>query len=62
MLTCRRWLPSLVVLPGPSYLVPPAEAAELSRSGFEIRTLAGAGHTLHRNDFECFVAVLDGWL
>ncbi|RKE19020.1 alpha/beta fold hydrolase [Streptomyces sp. TLI_171] len=55
-------VPSLVQLADPSLLVTPAEAAELGRRGFEVRTVRGAGHCLHRDDPAGFLAALDGWI
>ncbi|MFI9583783.1 hypothetical protein ACIHCQ_18485 [Streptomyces sp. NPDC052236] len=54
--------PSLVTLAGPSHLISPADAAELARRGFEVRTVRGAGHTIHRDDFDGFMTSLDGWI
>lgn len=53
---------SLVTLADPSHLVPPEAAADLVARGFEVRTVEGAGHTVQRDDFEGFMAALDGWL
>ncbi|MGW2705889.1 alpha/beta fold hydrolase [Streptomyces sp. NPDC001340] len=58
----RPVVPSLVMLADPSRLVSPEAARELARRGFEIRTVPGAGHTLHRDDFEGFMSALDGWM
>ncbi|MFB6983508.1 alpha/beta fold hydrolase [Streptomyces scopuliridis] len=55
-------VPSLVQLAGTSVMISPANAAELERRGFQVRTVAGAGHTIHRDDFEGFMASLDGWI
>ncbi|WP_084961716.1 alpha/beta fold hydrolase [Thermoactinospora rubra] len=55
-------VPSLVQLAEPSFLVPPAFAAELEQKGFEVRVVAGAEHTIHRHLFEDFMAGLDGWI
>ncbi|MFF8594466.1 alpha/beta fold hydrolase [Streptomyces sp. NPDC015220] len=55
-------VPSLVLLPGPSERIPPAEAAALSRSGWHLRTVDGAGHTVHRDDPAGFLRALRGWL
>ncbi|WP_055591450.1 alpha/beta fold hydrolase [Streptacidiphilus griseoplanus] len=58
----RPVVPSLVQLADPSFLVGPRDAAELRLRGFEVRTVAGAGHTIHRDDFDGFVSSLDGWI
>lgn len=54
-------VPSLVQVADPSLLVPDGLKEELTRRGFEVRTVKGAGHTIHRDDFEGFMASLDGW-
>lgn len=58
----RAVVPSLVTTADPSPLVPPADAAELRSRGFEVRTVEGAGHTAHRDDFDAFMAALEGWV
>lgn len=58
----RPIVPSLVLLADPSELVPPAHAERLRAAGFEVRVVPGAGHSIHRDDYEGFVAGLDGWL
>ncbi|MBW5424108.1 alpha/beta fold hydrolase [Streptomyces sp. BG9H] len=55
-------VPSLVQVADPSFLVDEAMKEELVRRGFEVRTVKGAGHTIHRDDFEAFMASLEGWL
>ncbi|MFF3014474.1 alpha/beta fold hydrolase [Streptomyces sp. NPDC057939] len=55
-------VPSLVQLADPSFLIPPERAALLAERGFEVRSVAGAGHTIHRDDFEGFMASLEGWI
>ena len=58
----RPLVPSLVLTADPSSLVSPGMKDELTRRGFEVRTVRGAGHTLHRDDFDGFLAALDGWI
>ena len=58
----RPVVPSLVQLADPSDLVPPELAERLREAGFEVRVVPGAGHSIHRDDYEGFVASLDGWL
>ncbi|WP_094222116.1 alpha/beta fold hydrolase [Streptomyces diastatochromogenes] len=58
----RPVVPSLVMLADSSRLVSPEAAGELRQSGFEVRTVPGAGHTLYRDDFEGFMSALDGWI
>lgn len=55
-------VPSLVQLADPSFLVGPMDAERLRERGFEVRTVQGAGHTIHRDDFEGFMTSLDGWI
>ena len=55
-------VPSLVQLADPSSLVPPAAAEQLRERGFEVVTVAGAGHCIHRDDLAGFFASLDGWI
>ncbi|GGJ27170.1 alpha/beta fold hydrolase [Streptomyces brasiliensis] len=58
----RPLVPSLVLVADPSSLVSPGMKDELTRRGFEVRTVRGAGHTLHRDDFDGFLGALDGWI
>jgi pimeloyl-ACP methyl ester carboxylesterase len=58
----RAVVPSLLQLADPSELVPPDRAEELRRAGFEVRVVPGAGHSIHRDDYEGFLASLDGWI
>ncbi|MFC8131675.1 alpha/beta fold hydrolase [Streptomyces sp. NPDC057302] len=55
-------VPSLVQVADPSFLVADALKGELERRGFEVRTVKGAGHTIHRDDFDAFMGSLDGWV
>ncbi|MFF3349304.1 alpha/beta fold hydrolase [Streptomyces sp. NPDC002779] len=55
-------VPSLVLLAGPSERIPPAPAAALRRRGWHVRTVDGAGHTVHRDDPAGFLRALHGWL
>lgn len=55
-------VPSLMVLSENSVLVPPETAERLRQRGFEVRVVAGAGHTVNRDDFAGFLGALDGWL
>ncbi|MFJ5232149.1 alpha/beta fold hydrolase [Kitasatospora sp. NPDC088391] len=55
-------VPSLVQLADPSQLVTSEEAAELRRRGYTVRTVPGAGHCIHRDDPDGFLASLDGWV
>ncbi|HEX4215920.1 MAG TPA: alpha/beta hydrolase [Candidatus Dormibacteraeota bacterium] len=58
----RAVVPSLVLLADPSQLIPPERAEELRRRGFEVRTVAGTGHSIHRDDLDGFLAAMDGWI
>ncbi|MEV0255129.1 alpha/beta hydrolase [Streptomyces sp. NPDC050732] len=55
-------VPSLVQVADPSPVVGDPLKEELARRGFEVRTVRGAGHTMHRDDFDAFMASLDGWI
>jgi pimeloyl-ACP methyl ester carboxylesterase len=55
-------VPSLVLLADPSQLVPPPAAERLRAAGFEVRVVPGAGHSIHRDDYEAFVTSLTGWI
>lgn len=58
----RPVVPSLVTIADPSPMVSPEDAVELRSRGFEVRTVEGAGHTAHRDDFDAFMAALKGWI
>ncbi|MFI9049815.1 alpha/beta fold hydrolase [Streptomyces sp. NPDC053427] len=58
----RPVVPSLVQIAGNGFLFTEEAAKELRTRGFEVRTVPGAGHTIHRDDFEGFMAGLAGWL
>ncbi|MFF3247731.1 alpha/beta fold hydrolase [Streptomyces sp. NPDC002870] len=58
----RPVVPSLVLVADPSSFVSPALKRELVERGFEVRTVGGAGHTIHRDDFDAFMGALDGWV
>ncbi|MFF4445794.1 alpha/beta fold hydrolase [Streptomyces sp. NPDC001502] len=55
-------VPSLVQLADPSVLIDEERTRLLKSRGFEVRSVAGAGHTIHRDDFDGFMASLEGWL
>lgn len=55
-------VPSLVQFAGEGFLFSAPAAAELTDRGFEVRTVPGVGHTLHRDDFDAFMAGLEGWV
>lgn len=58
----RPVVPSLVQLADPSFLITPEDAQTLRDRGFEVRTVPGAGHTIHRDDFDGFLTALKGWI
>jgi pimeloyl-ACP methyl ester carboxylesterase len=58
----RPVVPSLLLLADPSELVPPDVAERQRRAGFEVRVVPGAGHSIHRDDYDGFLVSLDGWL
>jgi hypothetical protein len=55
-------VPSLVQVADPSFLISDDVKGELERHGFTVRTVRGAGHTIHRDDFDAFMGSLDGWI
>jgi pimeloyl-ACP methyl ester carboxylesterase len=55
-------VPSLVQLADPSHVVPAEAAEELRGRGFDVVTVAGAGHCIHRDDLAGFFAALAGWI
>jgi pimeloyl-ACP methyl ester carboxylesterase len=55
-------VPSLVQVADPSFLLSFEDKEILRERGFEVRTVAGAGHTIHRDDFDAFMSSLDGWI
>ncbi|MFD9407390.1 alpha/beta fold hydrolase [Streptomyces sp. NPDC059989] len=55
-------VPSLVQLADPSHLITEERAEILKSRGFEVRSVAGAGHTIHRDDFDGFMSSLEGWI
>ncbi|MYW64112.1 alpha/beta fold hydrolase [Streptomyces sp. SID8379] len=58
----RPVVPSLVQAADPSFLLSDELKEDLVRRGFEVRTVKGAGHTIHRDDFDGFMESLEGWL
>ncbi|MCF3124454.1 MULTISPECIES: alpha/beta fold hydrolase [Streptomyces] len=55
-------VPSLVQVAETSFLLDDTFKKELARRGFEVRTVPGTGHTIHRDDFDAFMASLEGWV
>ncbi|MGW8973171.1 alpha/beta fold hydrolase [Streptomyces platensis] len=55
-------VPSLVQFAGEGFLFSEQAAAELTQRGFEVRTVPRTGHTIHRDDFDGFMAGLEGWV
>ena len=58
----RMAVPSLLMLADRSRLVSPVVADRMRALGFEVRVVPGAGHTVHRDDFDGFVQGLAGWV
>jgi pimeloyl-ACP methyl ester carboxylesterase len=54
--------PSLVVLAEKSLLITDVAAAALRRLGMTVETVAGAGHTVFRDDHARFMGVIEEWL
>jgi pimeloyl-ACP methyl ester carboxylesterase len=55
-------VPSLVLRAGIPGVAPELDESELKRRGFEVRTLPGAGHLLHHDQPDDFMAALRPWL
>ena len=53
-------IPTRLILPESSFYVPPADAASLAADlGAEaVVQVAGAGHSIHRDDLEAFLGVI----
>jgi len=62
LLPAKAAVPSLVLAADPSRLVPAEDAALLRERGFEVRTVPGTGHSIHRDDFDGFMTALEGWI
>ncbi|MEV6612982.1 alpha/beta hydrolase [Streptomyces sp. NPDC051051] len=58
----KPFVRSLVQAAEPSTLVDAEMRAELTRRGFEVRTVPDATHAIHRDDFDAFLGSLSGWL
>ncbi|MFH8406187.1 alpha/beta fold hydrolase [Streptomyces sp. NPDC018019] len=58
----RAVVPSLVQVAGEGFLFTEGDKERVAARGFEVRTVEGAGHTIHRDDFEGFMKSLDGWI
>ncbi|MBR7826881.1 alpha/beta hydrolase [Actinospica sp. MGRD01-02] len=61
-LPLRPDVPSLIMLAAASQMLDTQDAETLRERGFEIRTVPGAGHSIHRDDFEGFMTALEGWI
>ena len=55
-------VPSLIVLADQSDMLTADEAAMMRERGFAVRVVPGAGHTVHRDDFDGFMTALEGWV
>ena len=55
-------VPSHVVAADPSDFIPPGHADVLRERGLVVRTVAGSGHSVFREDFETFMGVIDEWI
>lgn len=53
---------SLVVTAEIQPMVDDTLAERLRAEGFEVRMAPGTGHVVHNDDFDAFLAALDGWL
>jgi pimeloyl-ACP methyl ester carboxylesterase len=61
-LPLRAYVPSLIMLAEQSQMIDAQDAETLRQRGFELRTVPGAGHSIHRDDFEGFMTALEGWI
>lgn len=61
-LTPTTDVPSLMIIPEPGAAVSAAEVNRLTVRGFEVRRVAGAGHSVWYGFFEQFMAALHGWI
>jgi pimeloyl-ACP methyl ester carboxylesterase len=55
-------VPALIVLAGPSTFVPTDGEDDLRDLGYQIRSVQGAGHTVHNDDFTGFWNALRDWI
>ena len=62
VLPAKPVVPSLVQVADPSFLLDDGAQETLRERGFEVRVVKGAGHTIHRDDFDGFMSSLDGWI
>jgi hypothetical protein len=62
LMSATPGVPSLVQLADPSFLLSASDQETLRERGFEVRVVKGAGHTIHRDDFDGFTASLEGWI
>ncbi|MEU7555589.1 hypothetical protein AB0B01_25175 [Streptomyces sp. NPDC044571] len=62
LLPAEPVVPSLVQPADPSFLISTERAAILKGRGFEVRSVAAAGHTIHRDDFDGFTSSPQGWI
>jgi pimeloyl-ACP methyl ester carboxylesterase len=61
-LTPTTAIPSLMVRADPSEYVTPQDVERLKARGFEVRSVAGAGHSVWYGYFEEFMKTLDDWI
>jgi pimeloyl-ACP methyl ester carboxylesterase len=61
-LPSRAEVPSLITLAEQSRMTDTQDAETLRRRGFELRTVPGAGHSIHRDDLEGFMTALEASL
>ncbi|MEU7255977.1 alpha/beta hydrolase [Streptomyces rimosus] len=58
----RAVVPSLVQVAGEGFLFTESDKERVAARGFEVRTVEGAAHVIHRDDFDGFMKSLDGWI
>jgi len=55
-------VPSMALVADPSAFVSEAEVRRLTATGFEVRKVPGAGHSVWYGFFNQFMSALDGWI
>jgi pimeloyl-ACP methyl ester carboxylesterase len=55
-------VPSLVVLAERSHVLDDAQISALEHLGFVVRRVIGAGHNVHLDDYDGFLATVDDWI
>jgi len=53
--------PSLVLLADPTVMVPESRLEPLRRKGYTVQPVAGAGHSVHHDEYDTFMSTVDEW-